>query len=147
MTASTPGHGTPQARGRNSGPKGLRRYAASGVPLASDADATMASVTDEPLEPIHHVCHGLDRKPCQGQLDDRTWVDAEIRSQDRHEHGTWFAYDMWSTDPGRVRARWLLVLARSVYVNLGPVVLDLGGPLGGSKWEVRRVWRGKSTPV
>ena len=52
----------------------------------------------ERREPIHH---GFDRKPCQVQLNDGTWVDAEIRSWDRDEHCDWSAYVMWSPGPGQ----------------------------------------------
>ena len=52
-------------------------------------------------EPVHHVYYGHDRKPCQVQLDDGTWVDAEIRSWDRDEHGQWTALVAWTRGPGQ----------------------------------------------
>lgn len=60
----------------------------------------MTNVTDR-LEPIHHVYHGFDRKLCELRLDDGTWVSAEIRAWDRHEHGAWSAAVAWTRGPGR----------------------------------------------
>jgi hypothetical protein len=54
-----------------------------------------------PLEPIHHVYSGFDRKPCRVRLDDGSWVDAEIRGWDRDTGGHWTAHVMWSHGPGR----------------------------------------------
>jgi len=56
-------------------------------------------VTDQPLDPIHHVYYGFDRKVCEVEVDG-TWYGAEIRSWDRDTTGAWTAYVMWSTGPG-----------------------------------------------
>ena len=56
---------------------------------------------DQPLEPIHRVYTGHDRKPCRVQLDDGTWVDAEIREWAREAEGHWTASVMWSRGLGQ----------------------------------------------
>jgi hypothetical protein len=57
-------------------------------------------VTDELLEPIHHVYYGFDRTGCEVEADG-SWHFAEIRSWDRDEHGDWSACVMWSTGAAR----------------------------------------------
>ena len=72
------------------------------LPLLSKMPTvTMMLVTDKPHDPIHHVYHGHDRKPCQVQLEDGSWVDAEIRSWDRDTAGRWTATVARTRGPGQ----------------------------------------------
>ncbi len=58
-------------------------------------------MTDPRVEPLHHVYYGQTRKPCQVQLAEGTWLDAEIRSWDRDTTGQWSASLAWTYGPGQ----------------------------------------------
>lgn len=54
----------------------------------------------EPLEPVHHVYTGWDRKDVE-VLVDGTWYRGELRSWDRDTAGQWSGMVTWSAGPAQ----------------------------------------------
>ena len=52
-------------------------------------------MADQPCEEIHHVYEGLDRSPCEVEVDGR-WYGGELRSWHRDTTGAWFAGVAWA---------------------------------------------------